>query len=55
MCFPSGEVSIPDAVLIDTWWNVNTAPITVHTNCFIVLIDTWWNVNADSFLLPSLS
>ena len=36
-------------VLIDTWWNVNTA-VTYSDGYFgKVLIDTWWNVN---FFIP---
>ena len=32
-------------VLIDTWWNVNIAVMSVAVTRIIVLIDTWWNVN----------
>ena len=32
-------------VLIDTWWNVNTAIVSTWTPPLLVLIDTWWNVN----------
>ena len=34
-----------DAVLIDTWWNVNDIGLLVFRAYFGVLIDTWWNVN----------
>ena len=33
------------AVLIDTWWNVNTIAVTRKRSNGVVLIDTWWNVN----------
>ena len=33
------------AVLIDTWWNVNTFKIYNSSVVVSVLIDTWWNVN----------
>ena len=33
------------AVLIDTWWNVNTEETTISSDNNSVLIDTWWNVN----------
>ena len=34
-------------VLIDTWWNVNSAE-RAHFNVISkVLIDTWWNVNSE--------
>ena len=32
-------------VLIDTWWNVNQAPLCLRNLWIFVLIDTWWNVN----------
>ena len=34
-----------DAVLIDTWWNVNQEPEEEKVGADAVLIDTWWNVN----------
>ena len=34
-----------DAVLIDTWWNVNQTTGISADPTAIVLIDTWWNVN----------
>ena len=35
-------------VLIDTWWNVNTAAKLFRSLAVRVLIDTWWNVNDGS-------
>ena len=34
------------AVLIDTWWNVNRIKAKVFEEGKAVLIDTWWNVNS---------
>ena len=34
-----------NAVLIDTWWNVNVGYNGSGTGLYNVLIDTWWNVN----------
>ena len=36
-------------VLIDTWWNVNSAWVFSVTIKVMVLIDTWWNVNESSY------
>ena len=36
------------SVLIDTWWNVNIAVMSVAVTRIIVLIDTWWNVNDET-------
>ena len=33
------------AVLIDTWWNVNSGFSSDASTVILVLIDTWWNVN----------
>ena len=44
-CGPVGNISIPDTVLIDTWWNVNQKTIRRKQTQGNVLIDTWWNVN----------
>ena len=37
--------TVIDAVLIDTWWNVNVFKPQNYITRGIVLIDTWWNVN----------
>ena len=44
-CAETILVSVAHAVLIDTWWNVNSNPATVEVEIVAVLIDTWWNVN----------
>ena len=36
------------AVLIDTWWNVNSGHMPTCEQYAMVLIDTWWNVNTSS-------
>ena len=38
-------MSALSVVLIDTWWNVNSASVFSVTIKVMVLIDTWWNVN----------
>ena len=42
------------AVLIETWWNVNTYKHGFTTATIIVLIETWWNVNFISALTTAL-
>ena len=44
-----------EAVLIDTWWNVNDKRKQPGYWLGKVLIDTWWNVNIIMSLLSSLS
>ena len=41
----SASLRYANAVLIDTWWNVNRKMFNWHTSRELVLIDTWWNVN----------
>ena len=36
---------LPEWVLIDTWWNVNSPAYVRSVASTSVLIDTWWNVN----------
>ena len=42
------------AVLIDTWWNVNTNKLGAGVEEVSVLIDTWWNVNGKEASLSDL-
>ena len=46
----NGKCSKELAVLIDTWWNVNTFEFLAFTSCICVLIDTWWNVNSGNVI-----
>ena len=45
-----------NAVLIDTWWNVNYFCWRGQCYYYSVLIDTWWNVNdrPNDFMTPSI-
>ena len=45
----------PEAVLIDTWWNVNFVYIRTESDVDKVLIDTWWNVNCMLDAIMSLA